>query len=119
MDEAEHFDDDELSRRIVDSAKRKGIDPAQHGVLVPVKPAKPKWTDLAHDYEDKHELTLLIEDEKAEIAHIEENVENLRYAGGMGISTMLVAAVVGAPLWLALLIGASFFGGIRMQRSDA
>lgn len=116
----DHLDDDELSRRILDSAKDKGFDPEKYGISEP-KDVKPTWTELVHQreeelYEEKAALVALIDDERNELERIDDGVHNLRYSAGVGISMFLFFGVVGMPIWLAGLIGGVAFGVTRMHR---
>lgn len=123
-DEAmDYLDDDELSRRILDSAKNKGIDPAEHGIVEPAK-AKPERKSLALRREEaialpRAKIVALLAKEKNKLERIENSQANLQAAAGIGLVSFLVFGILNMPLWLAMLMGTACFGIVRLQQEEA
>ncbi len=117
----EHLDDiisdggDTLSRRIVQAAKRKGIDPAKHGVIAPIR--RPK--DLAKrtkSYQEKLRILDLIDEGETMVESLEYNSKNLRYASVIGLGVFILIAASSAPLWSVLVGSVAVFGSVRLLK---
>lgn len=118
----DYLDDDELSRRILDSAKSKGLDPAKHGIVEAPK-AKPERESLALRREasialPRAKIVALLNEAQKELERIEDSQENLRLAAGVGVTSFLIFGIINMPLWLAMLMGTACFGVVRLQQGE-
>lgn len=113
FDEVIGDDGDDLSQRIIEAAKSKGLDPAKHGVVVPVRR---EW-DLdkrTKSYQEKLQLLDLIDEGEAMVEVLEYNTQNLRHAGLIGLGAFVLIGASGAPLWSVLVGAAVAFGCWRL-----
>jgi len=112
-DEAIRDDGDELSRRIAQAARSKGIDPVKYGVMVPVTSGS-ELVKRTKSYQEKTRLLDLVDKQIELIDFIEDDTKKMRHAGVLGLGVFVLIAISGAPLWSVMVGAVSVFLGARL-----